>query len=107
MTDEEIMIKDPMGTDIFLLPQICFPEIEKDKAGIYDDLAAVISKPAILIEHIKDEEKRLYYFRSIGWHNTILLEIIFKNERWETAKCTRNPSNEVLLELLKKGKQLL
>jgi hypothetical protein len=96
---------DPLGKIIFLLPGICIPENKEHE--IYDDVAKVIQKPAILVEAKESNETMLYYFRSIGWYNTLLINVEWKNDRWEMISCVKNPSSENLSVILKKGRQII
>lgn len=101
----EVAAKDPLGKTIYLLNGFFFAENEEN--GIYDDATVVIKKPAILIEADEVDGKEFYYFRSIGWNKTLLLAVRWNNERWEAYKCIKNPSSEMLSEILKKGKQII
>ena len=101
----EVIAKDPFGKMIHILPEIFFNESESQE--IYDDAATVVKKPAIVVEVNEGHETRFYYFRSVGWHNTLLITTRLNNGRWEAYDCIKNPSSEVLLSVLKKGKQLL
>jgi hypothetical protein len=107
MTNEVTPVTDPLGNTIFLSQGICMDENQKTDPEVYDSAITVIQKPAILVKMETDHQLEHYYFRSIGWHNTMLIIARFKNERWESHKCVRNPSSEVLSELLKNGKQLI
>lgn len=101
----EVIAKDPFGKIIHLSPGMIFTKNDPDE--IYDDAATVIKKPAIIIEVKENDESQLYYFRSVGWNNTLLITAKFNNGRWEAYECLKNPSSEVLSAVLKKGKQLL
>ena len=100
------LISDPFNKLIYLIEGICDVGEEQD-TEIYDDVSMAIQKPAICIEVNHNKIKEFYYFRSVGWQSTILIRVHFINDRWETAHCEKNPSNERLSEILKKGKQLL
>jgi hypothetical protein len=106
MANEVMSVTDPLGNTIFLLEGTCV-EDEKENPEIYDTATTVIQKPALMIKLDAGPELEHYYFRSIGWHSTMLVTAIFRNGRWESYKCVRNPTNEELSSLLKKGKQLL
>jgi hypothetical protein len=105
MANEVFTAVDPFGKTIFLLHGIGLDGNEEHE--IFDNAATVIQKPAILIEAKENDTAELYYFRSIGWHNTMLIKVKFNNNRWEAYNCTKNPSSEELSALLKKGKQLI
>jgi hypothetical protein len=100
----EVIAMDPFGKTIYLLPEIFF--IETEAQEIYDDATTVIKKPAIIIEVKENNETQFYYFRSVGWNNTLLIKTRLNNGRWEAYDCTKNPTSEILLSVLKKGKQI-
>jgi hypothetical protein len=104
MANEVMSIIDPLGRTIHLLEGI---RVEEDDPDIYDDVATVIQKPALLIEVDENNEIEFYYFRSVGWYNTLLIMVHFQNNQWEAYSRIKNPLNEVLNNLLKKGKQLI
>jgi hypothetical protein len=99
-------IMDPFNNKIYLLDGVCATSADQNPE-IYDDASVVIRKPAMLVEVKANDLKEMYYFRSIGWHNTMLIMVRFNNERWETFNCEKNPSNETLSGILKKGRQLI
>lgn len=105
MANEGLTATDPLGKIVFLLPGMCIGENEDHE--IYDDATTVIQKPAIMIEMKENNETQFCYFRSIGWHNTLLIVTHFTNNRWEVHRCIINPSSQELAALLKKGKQIL
>ena len=104
MTNEVIVI-DPLGQYVHLLPGIPFSENEEQE--IYDGAATVITKPAILIEIRQKERTEFYYFRSVGWNKTLLLITRFKDDHWEAYKCVKNPPSEMLSYLLQTGRQII
>jgi hypothetical protein len=106
MANEVISVIDPLGNTIYLQENICV-ENEKPDPEIYDTAINVIQKPAMLIKVEKDHSVQHYYFRSVGWQNTMLISVVFASGKWLSDKCVRNPSNEELSELLKAGKQIL
>jgi hypothetical protein len=101
----EVAVIDPLGKTIYLLPGILFSENEAEE--IYDDAAAVIEKPALLVEVHDNNVTELCYFRSIGWNKTLLIIARWNNGRWEADHCIKNPSSETLSAILKKGDQLI
>jgi hypothetical protein len=106
MVNEERTSIDPLGNVVFIVPGICAVKDGPD-AEIYDDVAIVIQKPALFIEVASGISKEFYYFRSVGWNNTMLITARFQHERWEACACVKNPPNDDLAQLLKKGKQLI
>jgi hypothetical protein len=106
MANEATKVTDPLGNDVHLLQGSLLHSGNKKTGDIYDDIVTVIQKPAILIR-VNGNPDELYYYRSIGWHHTILLAVRYENGRWETYECIENPSAEQLSELMRKGKQLI
>lgn len=106
MANEAITVSDPVGHTVFLLHGHGLAPQEQNGTEIYDDIIAVIERPAILIQ-VSAEEDELYYYRSIGWHHTMLLIVRQHDGRWEAVECVHNPPAERLSELMKKGKQLI
>jgi hypothetical protein len=104
MANEARAVTDPLGNAVFLLDDL---SKFTAKGGIYDDATTVITKPALVIETIEDNEKEMHYFRSIGWDHTMLITVHFRNNRWEASSYLRDPPNDMLAVILKKGKQLL
>lgn len=106
MANEVMSVVDPLGNTVFLLDAICTNEKNRDNE-IYDDAATVVQRPAMMIEVNEQDSKELYYYRSIGWHHTLLIVSRFVNHRWEAFHCIQNPTNRELSEILKRGRQLL
>jgi hypothetical protein len=102
----EVIARDPLGKSVFLIDGIFISKKESDE--IYDDAATVIKKPAMIIEAGENERTEFYYFRSIGWNNTLLIAVHFNNnsKRWEAHDYIKNPSSQMLSNLLKKGRQI-
>jgi hypothetical protein len=102
----EVIARDPLGKSVFLIDGIFFSKKEPDE--IYDDAATVIKKPAMIVEVNEHERTEFYYFRSVGWNNTLLITVHFNNKsnRWEAHDYIKNPSSHVLSNLLKKGRQI-
>ncbi|MGZ8543872.1 MAG: hypothetical protein ACXWV0_01185 [Flavisolibacter sp.] len=106
MTNGARTVTDPFNNKIFLVEGICRESPDK-LSEIYDDASVVIQKPAMMLEVIREELKEFYYFRSIGWQSTLLIGVHLQNEQWVTFSCEKNPSNEKLSDLLKRGRQLV
>ena len=105
MANEVASVRDPLGKEILILSSIILDRNEEE--GIYDDAATVIKRPAILIEIEEHNTTEFFYFRSIGWNNTMLIRVRFFNNRWEAYQSIKNPSSEELTSLLKRGKQII
>jgi hypothetical protein len=99
----EVVAIDPLGKTIYL-PRTSYTENEA--AEIYDDAATVVEKPALIIEVTENGETQFYYFRSVGWNSTLLIVARFMNERWEAYEFVKNAASELLLSVLKRGKQV-
>jgi hypothetical protein len=106
MTYDARPVTDPLGHDIFLVNDFQQGYTGTRTEHTTDDVLNVVRKPAILVSLHNGAEK-LFYFRSIDWHNTLLLEVAFHHNRWEAIKAIWNPASEVLANLLKKGKKLI
>lgn len=108
MANEDLTVTDPLGNKIFFSKTTCYTLTEGEENEVYDDMATVITKPALMIETgVSYKRKQLHYFRVVGWQNTLLILVEFNNHRWEATKCTKNPSNSELSELLRKGIQII
>jgi hypothetical protein len=105
MANEVIPVVDPLGNTIYLLEDLCVENEEPDPE-IYDTAITVIKKPAMVIETKNDHSIQHYYFRSVGWQNTILISVLLKSGKWLSDKCWRNPTYQELSDLLKTGKQI-
>ena len=107
MTEEMIYINDPLDRKICIPKKFCALEIKEiESLDLYDDLYSVVTKPAILIE-TSDSPAEYLYFRSIGWHFSVLIRVKNIGYCWEAYKCTINPSDADIVEILKNGKQLI
>lgn len=100
----EVIVQDPLGKMVHLLAEHFLADIESTE--IYDDAATVIKKPAIMVEVTENNETQFYYFRSVGWNSTLLIAVHFNNGQWDAYEVKRNPPSEILLDVLKKGKQV-
>ncbi|HEX2535494.1 MAG TPA: hypothetical protein VHK69_17240 [Chitinophagaceae bacterium] len=101
------VITDPLGAAVHILAGFC-PSCteEQDKTDIFDNYTDVIRRPALLIESGGGPQER-YYYRSIGWHCTLLVVARYQNAEWQAAQCILNPTPEYLSGLLQHGRQLL
>lgn len=92
---------DPFGRAIFSLRSVCDTGSET-----YEDVANVIRRPALVIE-IKEDPRQLFFYRSVNWHETMLIGVHLQNQQWRAFSCTRNPASDLISGLLKRGKQLI
>lgn len=104
MPNESGIVADPFHNKVYISEGTCSPTGEPSTDN---EVLLVISKPAIMVEVHQDHSRLLYYFRSVDWHHTLLISVHFNNGRWETFHCEKNPTNETLSHLLKKGRQLI
>ena len=107
MTGEVVYIDDPLGRKICMAKNLFSLENKEiNSLDLYDDLLSVIKKPALLIQ-TSDPQTEFLYFRSIGWHLSVLIRVKLINQFWQAYKCTLNPSDADIVALLKNGKQLI
>ena len=107
MTEEMIYINDPLGRKICFPKKLCALEIKEiDMLDLYDDIYTVVAKPAILIETLNFPVE-YFYFRSLGWHFSVLIKVKYIHHCWEAYTCIINPSDTDIVEILKRGKQLI
>jgi hypothetical protein len=105
MENEDSIITDPLGHAVHLPRELCLlvPEVEGE---VYDELATVIEKPAVLIR-LTNLPTELIYYRSIGWNNTLLIKVRDTGKSWLAYSCARNPDIAQLAQLIKQGEQLI
>jgi hypothetical protein len=106
MATEETVIKDPLGNHIRLPKNLCDLEGKEVSPEIYDDADTAIKKPAFIIETMQEGRTELHYFRSIGWHHTLLLTVRKKDGEWVASTCILNPERKHLTYLLTQGKKI-
>ena len=107
MTGEVVYIDDPLGRKICMAKNLCSLENKEiNSLDLYDDLLSVIKKPALLIQ-TSGAPTEFLYFRSIGWHLSVLIRVKFINHFWQAYKCTINPLDADIVDILKNGKQLI
>ena len=106
MKHEVRFITDPLGNTI-QLPNECGSAADETVSDDYDDAATVILKPAMVFRVKEGKQEIMYYFRSVGWHKTMLIVVNYHLGKWEHTKCIMDPSNEMLSEIMKKGTQLI
>ena len=106
MANEEKILTDPLGNRVQLSRDLCDLDGKHVSPDIYDDVSDVIEKPAFIIEMQLGPVIEHHYFRSIGWHHTLLLTARKTNDEWKVSQCTNNPATEKLSHLLKNGKKI-
>lgn len=95
------LVDDPLGNTVSLSRLITSRSKHLQTGRIYDEACQVIGAPAFMIHNIKD---RLYYFRSFGHNNTVLLEAIREGGQWIAEACIHNPGTAFIGTLLQAGK---
>lgn len=107
MTEDIVYTTDPLGRKIYIAKNLCCLEnIIIDSPDQLDDLFSVLKKPAILIETTSSPAEYLY-FRSIGWNLSVLMQVKLTYDFWEAYKCTINPLDADIVELLRDGRQII
>src|SRR3954469_13325904 len=106
MNNEARKVVDPLGNTVVILPGTGMGGKALQDPDIFDDIPTVIQRPAMMID-VREPERALYYFRSIGWNSTILLATRQLDDHWEIFECIKNPPNETLSDLMRKGTQVL
>jgi hypothetical protein len=101
---EDDVIHDPLGDPVRLAQGLCDLSIAEPFSEIYDHVTDVIRKPALIM---LDQNKELrYYFRSIGWHHTILISVQRQNAHWIAHQCQLNPTANQLTSLFAGGEKI-
>ena len=107
MANEELIVKDPLGNDVILRQILCEKHLSVVEGDIYDDFVTVIQKPALLIELTDQPIPELCYYRSIGWHITLMIMVRKTGDGWEAYHCLDNPTPQFISELLARGRQII
>jgi hypothetical protein len=102
MADDPIIKTDLLGASIHFPPAF----LANLNEAIQKMLFAALDKPALLIE-VAGQPTQRYYYRSVDWHETLLLETTSIDGHWEAQSYRKNPGSEILATLLGTGKQLL
>ncbi|MBB1286880.1 hypothetical protein HRH25_21035 [Flavisolibacter sp. BT320] len=96
-------IYDPTDRNVFLPNDLCLKQ-EKAEPTLplpLNDYQRVIETPACIIEM---SPEHIFYFRSVDWNFTVLIEVIFEQGDWIAVNCLKNPSAPYISVLLKRGK---
>jgi hypothetical protein len=107
MANEERIVKDPFGNHVRISQDICDEMVLSAHTETLDDTFEVIRKPIILIELTDSPTVQLCYYRAISWDTTLLVICRKVDEEWEAFRCLKNPTHQVISDLLKKGRQLI
>ena len=97
------MIIDPLGNEV-LLPHSLndLNRLGLDILEVFDKPSKVIEAPAVMMQvsGLFDEN---YYFRSVGWENSLLIGTKKIAGKWTVHTILRNPSSQQLREIYKAG----
>ncbi|HYH16871.1 MAG TPA: hypothetical protein VD794_16680, partial [Flavisolibacter sp.] len=76
--------------------------LDIDSQEIYDKPSKVIEAPAMMMQvtGVSDEN---YYFRSVGWENSLLIGTKRINGKWTAHTVVKNPSSQLLLDIYRMG----
>jgi hypothetical protein len=107
MKNDVRIVTDPLGNTIYLT-QGCVDSSKNGESESYDDdVSKVIQKPSMLFHLEEDSLKKMFYFRLVGWHKTMLIIVNLQQDKWESTHCILNPPNDLLSQLMQKGTQLI
>ena len=103
MTGTDMRITDPMDREVVFPGELRVESEIKEPTGVllFDDFQKVVATPACIIELAAD---RVYYFRSVEWNVTVLVEAVCREGHWLAVKCLKNPSSPYITSLLRNGK---
>jgi len=102
MAGESVIVSDSLGNVIYFSSAYLAQLEEK----LRDDIVTALQKPALIIEE-NIEHRLLHYYRSVDWHETLLVTAFAANHHLEPLSFQHNPSPDFLASLLKNGRQLL
>lgn len=102
MNNTETII-DPLGNEVVLPHSICdLHVLGVDSLEIYDKPSRVIEAPAMMMQ-VSGAFDENYYFRSVGWENSLLIGTKKINGIWTAHIVMTNPSSQQLRDIYKKG----
>jgi hypothetical protein len=100
ITGSDFFLIDPLGNTIWIGRNFCASH-ESIPLTDFDKAFAIIENPAFIIEQ---ENAGLYYFGSNGWNSVLLIEAHYQKPKWFAGKAIRNPGEEYIGKLIRKGK---
>lgn len=101
MKDDDYIVTDPAGYDIYLPVGLCNKGGEMNiPANVFKSIEEVIEAPSCIIEM---PNQGRCYFRSLGWNLTMLICVELQGGKWTAISCSKNPSEEHIQKLLKEG----
>lgn len=101
MENKTTIITDPRNREVHLPDGLCMQGgAEGLPPNAYEDYAKVVETPACIIEW---PDEHVFYFRSLGWNFTVLIETAFMDDRWLATACYKNPDPAYIRTLLKDG----
>ncbi len=106
MNNTETVI-DPLGNEV-LLPQSLsdLTSLGIDMQEIFDKPSKVIEAPAMMMQVSGATFDENYYFRSVGWENSLLIGTKKIAGKWTVYTILKNPSSQQLREIYKTGNNI-
>lgn len=101
----ERAIQDPLGNNVLVDDTICNLQ-HYNLEEIYDDVIAVIEKPA-LVFRIENGTIEHFYYRSIGWNKTLMVIAQKIQQYFHAKECIVDPTKTFMASIFEKGEQLI
>lgn len=100
-------LADPLGNEIHFNDTICGSNGASMKTEeILDSATEVIAKPTLMFR-LPNSYVSQYYFRAVGWDTTILIGVAKIDGHFEAVQCIKNPSHQLIHDLMNKGEQII
>lgn len=101
MDNKTTIVTDPRNRQVHLPADLCLQaEAQGPLPPPYDAYAKVVETPACIIETL---DQHVYYFRSLGWNFTVLIETVLYEGHWVATGCYKNPDAAYIQQLLRGG----
>jgi hypothetical protein len=97
------VVVDPLGISVSVPAGFC-EGIEEDGEEAESQLINTIAKPALILEAPRKQLR--HYYRSVGWHRTVLLTVEKAKDNWLVIECRLDPSTELMSSLFAEGRQI-
>jgi hypothetical protein len=102
MNNSETVI-DPLGNEVLFPKHLTdLGGLGKELPDVYDMPSRVIEAPALMMQ-VSGSTEENYYYRSIGWENTLLIGTKKIGNRWIVHSILNNPSGQHLRDIYKAG----
>lgn len=101
MNSEIIVTIDPHGRAVHLADCL-FNDVTQDyqSGKLGSMLQTALETPSCMIVMPGED---CYYFRSLDLHCTVLVHVVYLNEKWLAVEWKKNPEPDYIQELLKTG----